>query len=254
MKVHRCPHCTKPFLESEARTGKCPVCQEVVWDTPEPKPETNSEPEAEHDSVPGAPEQPEKSKTPKSPRRPVSIAIPLLLIVILGGGALWWFQVQDLQAQRDDLQEQLSQAEGKRGVAAHRGSAARVRKRPASTPSQAPSQGQLSGRMRAALAVIKTTPNHKASQTTLSAGMERDRTWIAQVGALMPPPHWAIPTLTGLLRDPRPETRQLAAEALGRIRAPGAIVQAFLEGTTRDSDARVRKAAQKALTQIRSGE
>jgi hypothetical protein len=112
-------------------------------------------------------------------------------------------------------------------------------KRPASTPSQ----GQLSGRMRAALAVIKTTPNHKASQTTLSSGMQRDRTWIAQVGALMPPPHWAIPTLTGLLRDPRPETRQLAAEALGRIRAPGAIVLAFLEGTTRDSDARVRKAA-----------
>ncbi|MFP6867460.1 MAG: HEAT repeat domain-containing protein [Roseibacillus sp.] len=254
MKVHRCPHCTKPFLKSEARAGKCPVCQKVVWDTPEPKPETNSEPEAEHDSGPGAPEQPDQSKTPKSPRRSVSIAIPLLLIVILGGGALWWFQVQDLQAQRDDLQEQLSQAEGKRGVAAHRGSAARVRKRPASTPIRAPIQGQLSGRMQAALAVIKTTPNHKASQTTLSAGMQRDRTWIAQVGALMPPPHWAIPTLTGLLRDPRPETRQLAAEALGRIRAPGAIVQAFLEGTTRDSDALVRKAALEALTQIRSGE
>jgi uncharacterized Zn finger protein (UPF0148 family) len=138
MKVHRCPHCTKPFLESEARTGKCPVCQEVVWDTPEPKPETNSEPEAEHDSGPGAPEQPGKSKTPKAPRRPVSIAIPLLLIVILGGGALWWFQVQDLQTQRDDLRVQLSQAEGKRGVAAHRGSAARA---PQALPSRLPSRG-----------------------------------------------------------------------------------------------------------------
>jgi HEAT repeat protein len=73
---------------------------------------------------------------------------------------------------------------------------------------------------------------------------------IVAVGNLGSSADWAVPTLVELLSDQRPNTRRLAAEALGRIGPTGDAVKA-LQQATQDADDRVRAAASAALSQQR---
>jgi HEAT repeat protein len=107
--------------------------------------------------------------------------------------------------------------------------------------------------MRAAVALLKTNPNHQPSQATLADGIARDPAWISEVVALIPPPTWAVTALIGLVEHQEAVTRRLAADGLGKLSAADPISQAVLDQATRDRDAGVRRAAETALKRIRSG-
>lgn len=111
------------------------------------------------------------------------------------------------------------------------------------------SDEDLRVQLAAAWALVKLDPAGRKYVPVLTATMKLgEGGTIVAVGNLGPSADWAIPTLAELLSDPRPNTRRLAAEALGRIGPTGEAVAA-LQQATQDADDRVRAAASAALSQ-----
>lgn len=283
MQVHRCPHCNKPFLESEVADGYCPVCRKWVREEAEPEPappETGQDrgnPEVKRDPGPAPVPSPERAPEPGIDAKPdaetggpstrhdeihdapapssppqASRVVPLLLLIILVGAIAWWFQVRDLAGRLHELEEQ-SETAVERAENAER---LRSETEQAATRAltEALDKEDLAERMQAALALAKTDPDHQESRAILSEGMQRDPTWAEAVSQLTPPPQWAVSTLVTILQQPNPEARRLAAEAIGRIRPADPISRIALTRATRDRDATVRTAARKALAAIQPAE
>ena len=77
---------------------------------------------------------------------------------------------------------------------------------------------ELSVRLAAAFALQNIDPAGRAYVPVLVQAMrQREGGVIVAVGKMGAEAAWAVPTLAWLLRDPRPGTRRLAAEALGKI-------------------------------------
>jgi HEAT repeat protein len=107
-------------------------------------------------------------------------------------------------------------------------------------------------RLAAAFAILKLDPNSDSPQAVLNEAMAKgEGGTIVAVGQLGADAAWAVPTLVALLKDRRPGTRRLAAEALGTIGPAAAAAASALEVATRDSDDRVRAAAEQALARVR---
>lgn len=107
-------------------------------------------------------------------------------------------------------------------------------------------------RRSAAFALQKLAPDTKAYRLELSDAMlDGDGGVIVALPKLSPKPDWAIPSLVKLLKDRRPGSRRLAAEALGEIGIPSPEVQPALEtAAAKDADDRVRESAAQALQKI----
>lgn len=107
-------------------------------------------------------------------------------------------------------------------------------------------------RRSAAFALQKLAPDSKAYRLELSDAMlDGDGGVIVALPKLSPKPDWAIPSLVKLLKDRRPGTRRLAAEALGEIGISSTEVQPALEtAAAKDADDRVRESAAYALQKI----
>ncbi|MDX1969819.1 MAG: HEAT repeat domain-containing protein [Planctomycetaceae bacterium] len=107
-------------------------------------------------------------------------------------------------------------------------------------------------RRSAAFALQRLAPDSKAYRLELSDAMlDGDGGVIVALPKLSPKPDWAIPSLVKLLKDRRPGTRRLAAEALGEIGISSTEVQPALEtAAAKDADDRVRESAAHALQKI----
>ena len=113
---------------------------------------------------------------------------------------------------------------------------------------------EYSVRLAAALALQRIDPQGKAYVPTLVAAMKTGEGGvIVAVGQTGTGAQWAVPTLIGLLRDHRPGTRRIAADALAQIRPTAAEARRALAAAARDRDDRVREAAQEALAAIGKG-
>ncbi len=110
-------------------------------------------------------------------------------------------------------------------------------------------------RRAAAFALQKLAPDSPGYQQELTDAMlAGDGGVIVALPKLSPKPDWAIPTLVNLLKDRRPGTRRLAAEALGEIGIPSPEVQPALKtAAAKDTDDRVRESAAHALQKILAG-
>jgi hypothetical protein len=107
-------------------------------------------------------------------------------------------------------------------------------------------------RLAAAFAIQKLDPASAAPHPVLMEAMQKgEGGTIVAIGQLGSDATWAVPTLVALLRDRRPGTRRLAAEALGNIGPAASEATSALESATRDSDDRVRTSAEQALERIR---
>jgi HEAT repeat protein len=103
----------------------------------------------------------------------------------------------------------------------------------------------------AALAIYRIDPQAKSYQPLLSAALRAgDGPVFLEVGRMGSEAKWAVPTLTALLSDRRPQIRALAAHTLGEIGPVASDANAALQRTVRDPEASVRKTAQNALRQI----
>lgn len=112
------------------------------------------------------------------------------------------------------------------------------------------SDEDLRVQLAAAWALVKLDPAGRKYAHVLTATMKLgEGGTIVAVGNLGPSADWAVPTLVELLSDQRPNTRRLAADALGRIGPTGDAVTA-LQQATQDADDRVRAAATAALAQV----
>jgi HEAT repeat protein len=112
---------------------------------------------------------------------------------------------------------------------------------------------ELSVRMAAALAIQELDPAEKTHITVLIEMMKRgEGGTIVAVGRFGAKAAWAVPTLVSLLADRRPGIRRLAADALGEMGPAASTAENALLQSTKDSDDRVRAAAQKALELVRS--
>jgi vesicle coat complex subunit len=106
-------------------------------------------------------------------------------------------------------------------------------------------------RLAAAFAILKLEPKSDAPHAALNEAMAKgEGGTIVAIGQLGEDAAWAVPTLIALLNDRRPGTRRLAAEALGTIGPAASAARSSLESATRDSDDRVRAAAEQALERI----
>jgi HEAT repeat protein len=110
---------------------------------------------------------------------------------------------------------------------------------------------ELSVQHTAALAIHRIDPQAESYQPVLSAALRAgDGPVFLEVGRMGTEAKWAVPTLTALLSDPRPQIRALAAHTLGEIGPVASDASAALQRTVRDPEASVRKTAQNALRQI----
>jgi HEAT repeat protein len=116
---------------------------------------------------------------------------------------------------------------------------------------QALADENRSVRTSAALAIDSIEPNSQIHRPVLMESLRSGEgpVFIA-VGRMGERGAWAVPTLTGLLSDRRPSIRALAAKALGEIGPAARGAERALQQSSRDPEASVRKAAQKALKQI----
>jgi HEAT repeat protein len=109
---------------------------------------------------------------------------------------------------------------------------------------------EMSVRMTAAWSLHRLDPDGDRHIPVLTSAMRAgEGGTIVAVGRLGPQARWALPTLTGLLRDERPGVRRLAADAIGKI-GPDAAARAALQQATQDPDDRVRAAASAALQPV----
>ena len=113
---------------------------------------------------------------------------------------------------------------------------------------------ELSVRLASAFALLRLAPDDLAYVPVLKTAMEQgEGGTIVAVGHMGTDATWALPTLTGLLRDRRPGIRRIAAEAIGRI-GPDESARASLRNSAADDpDDRVREAARTALSADRTG-
>lgn len=115
------------------------------------------------------------------------------------------------------------------------------------------SDPQLSVRLASAFALLKLAPDDHAYVPVLTTAMEQgEGGTIVAVGRMGGAASWALPTLTGLLRDRRPGIRRIAAEALGRIGPDAESRLALQRSAADDPDDRVREAARAALSSARA--
>ncbi len=113
---------------------------------------------------------------------------------------------------------------------------------------------EWSVRLAAAFALLKIDPQSDAPHAVLIEAMRQgEGGTIVAIGKLGDRATWAVPTLTGLLKDQRPGTRRLAAEALTRIGPAARDAASGLRAALNDTDDRVRAAAQEALAAVESG-
>ena len=106
-------------------------------------------------------------------------------------------------------------------------------------------------RVRAAFAIHRIDPQDQSFVPVLTSAMrEGDGKTLLEVGELGADAAWAVPTLVGLLSHKSPKVRVLAANDLGRIGPAAASAKTALQAAAGDSNAAVKRAAQKALGQI----
>jgi HEAT repeat protein len=106
-------------------------------------------------------------------------------------------------------------------------------------------------RTSAALAIDSIEPNSQIHRPVLMESLRGgDGPVFIAVGQMGERGAWAVPTLMKLLSDRRPSIRALAAHALGGIGPAARVAERALQQCSRDPEASVRKAAQKALRQI----
>ena len=108
-------------------------------------------------------------------------------------------------------------------------------------------------RRAAAFALIRLDPANKGGQKELETAMRSgDGGVMVALTNWTPPPTWAVPTLTDLLKDRRPGIRRLAADALGNTGVSEPRVVAALQEAAKDSDDRVRQAVTGALVRLKN--
>lgn len=106
-------------------------------------------------------------------------------------------------------------------------------------------------RLAAAFAILKLDPTNAAPRPILNEAMTKgEGGTIVAVGQLGADAAWAVPTLVALLKDPRPGTRRLAADALGNIGEAAIEAVTALERAAHDTDDRVRAAAEEAFNRL----
>lgn len=112
----------------------------------------------------------------------------------------------------------------------------------------------LSVRLVAAFALQKIDPAGRAYVSVLTQAMQMGEGGvIVAVGDMGSEAGWAVPSLVQLLlRDRRPGTRRLAAEALGKMGPAARDAEPSLRQALHDRDDRVREAATKALQAVQS--
>jgi HEAT repeat protein len=110
---------------------------------------------------------------------------------------------------------------------------------------------QSSVRLSAAMAIQKIDPESRHYQQVLIESLlAGDGVVFLELRRMGADAKWAVPTLVRLLAHQQPQIRALAAHALGGIGGAADEAKSALRRSLRDPDPNVRQAAQNALTQI----
>lgn len=108
-------------------------------------------------------------------------------------------------------------------------------------------------RLSAALALQRIEPDNESFPPVIIESLEAGHAaMFLEVGHMGHAAEWAVPTLVKLLSHPQRQFRALAAQTLGQIGVLNGSVESALQGRLRDDAPAVRKAAQRALAQLRS--